>query len=91
MKYLESNLGQLDAGRTVQFTLRGNAANVRLVDSANLGRFKRGERFQYVGGHATASPVNLRTPSVGHWHAVVDLGGLAGSVDASVRLIGGRS
>ena len=88
MKYLESDLGHLGAGRPVQFTLQGHAANVRLVDPINLARFKRGDNFQYVGGHATQSPVVVRTPSPGHWHALVDLGGASGQVRASVRVLG---
>ncbi len=88
MNYLETDLGHLGAERAVQFTLQGHAANVRIVDPINLARFKRGDKFQYVGGHATQSPVIVRIPSPGHWHALVDLGGAPGQVRASVRVLG---
>ncbi len=91
MKYLEADLGHLNAGRAVQFTLQGHAANVRLVDPINLARYKRGDQFQYVGGRAKHSPIVVRTPSSGRWHALVDLVGSApGHVRASVRVLGGQ-
>lgn len=88
MNYLESDLGHLGAGCAVKFALSGNAANVRLIDSRNFPRFKRGDRYEYLGGHATKSPVVLRTSHPDHWRAVVDLGGGRGAVNASISVIG---
>lgn len=56
------------------------------MDETNFRRYLRGDRFQYVGGHYTRSPVVLRTPSTGHWHVVVDLGGRSGRIGASVSV-----
>jgi len=66
-------------------------ANVRLLDDVNFGRYRRGEKHQYYGGRAVKSPVRLKVPHAGHWNLVVDLGGNAGTVRASVRTLGGAS
>jgi hypothetical protein len=36
---------------------------------------------------AKRSPITIAAPSAGHWHVVVDLGGYAGHVSASVRVL----
>lgn len=86
MNYIHSDLGLLPAGATVDVHL-GNAANVCLVDSANLRRYRCRDSFRYIGGHYKCTPVTLRVPSQGHWHVVADLGGAPGrlSVRVSVR------
>lgn len=84
MDYLNFPLGRVGRGSVVEVTLRGSESDVFLVDSANLGRFQRGEQFQYVGGHYTQSPVRLGVPSLGDWTAVVIP---SGQVSASARLI----
>jgi len=78
----------LDSGEVVEVTL-DKQANVRLLDDTNFSRYKRGERHSYYGGLAKISPVTLRAPSAGHWNLVIDLGGYAGTVRASVRTIKG--
>mgnify|MGYP001134017701 CR=1 FL=1 len=62
-------------------------ANVMLLDPENFEFYRRREPFRYHGGHATATPFRLIVPSRGRWHLVVDLGGMAGSVRAGVRLL----
>ena len=64
-----------------------HGANVRLLDSANFQRYKRGQRHQYTGGLAKRSPVRISIPSAGRWFAVVDMQGLRGSTTASFRVI----
>jgi len=86
MKYQDYDLGWLDARRTVTVHLEGNAANVFLVDPSNLAAFKASRNYKHFGGHATKSPVQLVTPSAGHWHVVVNLGGYAGNVRTSVEV-----
>lgn len=61
-------------------------ANVRVMDSTNFSRYRRGERHQYLGGRALTRPTRIPLPRPGHWHVVVDLGGIAESVKASVAL-----
>jgi hypothetical protein len=85
-KFLHSDLGQRSRGDVVEVTLT-SGANVRLLDSPNFAKYKRGERHRYVGGLARRSPVRLAVPSSGHWHAVVDMQGLRGSTRASFRVI----
>lgn len=86
MNFIVSDLGQRGRGDVVEVTL-SNGANVRLLDSANFGRYKRGDRHQFVGGLATKSPVRLAIPNGGHWYLVVDMQGLRGSTRASTRVI----
>ena len=62
-------------------------ANVRLLDDANFALFRDGGKHQYHGGLAKTSPVKLVPPHAGHWHVIVDLGGYAGTVQASARVL----
>ncbi len=88
MNYLHYDL-QLQSAETVEVTL-DKQANVRLLDDSNFSRYQRSEQHRYYGGRATKSPVSLSPPHGGRWHLVVDLGGNAGTVKASVRTIKGR-
>lgn len=90
MNYLQSDLGHLEAGAVVDVTLRGTEANVMLLDPVNLGRYRRDQSFDYFGGHYTRSPARIAVPHSGHWHVVVDLGGAAGRVEASVNVLAPR-
>ena len=85
MKYQGYDLQQCNKGERIQVTLRGNAANVRLMDSTNYNSYKQGKRHHYYGGLAKQSPVILPIPSSGHWYVTIDLNGLGGSVSSSVR------
>ncbi len=87
MKYLVYNLGNLKRGEQVQVTLSGNAANVRLMDSSNFNSYKNGRSHRYAGGLVKRSPVVLGVPSSGHWYVTVDMQGLKGSTNASVRVL----
>jgi hypothetical protein len=84
------DLGQQPAGASVPVTLSGNAANVRLCDSANDSAFNAGRRATGYGGRATRSPVRLQVPRPGHWYVVVDYGGLPGRGRAGVQVLPGR-
>jgi hypothetical protein len=90
MNYLQSDLGNLDAEALVEVTLRGTEANVMLLDPVALAAYKAGRRFDYFGGHFTRSPARIVVPHAGHWHVVVDLGGAAGRVEASVNVLAPR-
>ena len=87
MKYAYHQLGYQSRGTTVEVTLRGNAANVRLLDSSNFQNYKRGRQHKYLGGLATGSPVRLVVPHNGHWYVTVDFQGLRGQARSSVRIL----
>ena len=87
MKYQVYDLGQLKRGQRVQVTLSGNAANVRLMDSSNFQSYKSGRSHRYAGGLIKRSPVVLGVPNSGHWYVTVDLQGLRGTVNSSVRVL----
>lgn len=57
-------------------TLRGNAANVLLLDSSNFNAYRSGRRYRYhAGGLVKQSPFRLVIPHDGHWYVTVDLRG----------------
>lgn len=87
-QFIQHDLGQQAAGSTAVVTLQGNAANVRLLDSANFNRYRQGAQHRYYGGLARTSPVRLTIPSAGHWYVVVDLQGQGASarVQSSARV-----
>ncbi|MGA9762644.1 MAG: DUF1883 domain-containing protein [Gaiellaceae bacterium] len=89
-EYLYFDLGSQHAGDIAEVSLSGGA-NVRLLDSSNFSRYKRGDRYQVYGGLATESPARIPIPRSGHWYVVVDMQGLKGSVRAGVRLIPGSA
>lgn len=86
MKFIHSDLGHCQRGDVAEITLT-SGANVRLLDSNNFNRYRRGESHRYVGGLANRSPVRLAIPSSGRWHVVVDMQGLRGSTRAGIRRI----
>jgi hypothetical protein len=71
------DLKQLQAKSTVVVTLKGNAANVRLLDSSGYSAFRNGRRHNvHGGGLVKRSPHRMVVPRSGHWYVTVDLMGL---------------
>ncbi|MCL2217956.1 MAG: DUF1883 domain-containing protein [Defluviitaleaceae bacterium] len=87
MNFTHFDLGNLNKGRVVEVHLTGNAANVFLIDSANLARYKKCSEFQAVGGLMRSTPVRLQTSHTAHWHVIVDLPAGTGSVKSSYRVL----
>lgn len=87
MNFIHYDLGTLEKGRTVEIMLKGNSANVQLLDSTNLSNYKNGRRYRYIGGLAKKSPVHLTTTHSGHWHIAVDMRGLGGTVKSSAKVL----
>ncbi|WP_448983009.1 DUF1883 domain-containing protein [Olsenella uli] len=85
-KFTKYDLGNLKKGQVVVVTLKGNAANVRLMDSTNFNSYRNGRKHRYYGGLAKQSPVRLAVPHSGHWYVTVDMNGLRGSVRTSVNV-----
>jgi hypothetical protein len=86
MRYRYYDLGEQEAGSAVTVRLRGSVCNVILLDRLNLGRYRAGEPFLYVGGHYRRSPVRLEIPDTDHWYVVLDLGGYKGRVRATIEV-----
>ncbi len=87
VSFVHHDLGHQPSGAVVEVTLRGNAANVRLLDSTNFHAYRSGRRHRYYGGFYKRSPVCLAIPRAGRWHVAVDLMGLGGSVRSSARIL----
>jgi len=85
MKFLHYEF-TLSQGDLIEVTL-DKQANVRLLDDANFSYYQQGAKHTYFGGKAIESPFILRPPHSGHWNVVIDLGGYAGTVHASVRIL----
>lgn len=86
-EFIHSDLGFCDQGDVVVVTLSGSAANVRLLDLFNFSQYQQGQQHSYYGGLAQQSPVRIQVPHGGIWHAVVDMQGLRGTVNAGFRVI----
>ena len=89
MKYTVYNLGNLEKGNIVELTLKGNAANVLLLNSSNYNNYKNGRRYKYYGGYVKSSPYRIVVPSNGRWFVVINLGGYGGQVRSAVRVLPG--
>ena len=89
MKYTVYNLGNLEKGNIVEVTLKGNAANVLLLNSSNYNNYKNGKRYKYYGGYVKSSPYRIVVPSNGRWFVVINLGGYGGQVRSAVRVLPG--
>ena len=85
MNYLHK-VFQLNKGDTLEVHL-DNSANVQLLDPTNYALYSGGQPYRYHGGHVTTTPFVFEVPDDGEWHLTVDLGGGAGRVAASVRIV----
>lgn len=74
-QFVQHDLGHQKRGATAVVTLKGNAANVRLLDSSGLSAFKSGRRHSYRGGLVEQSPFRIVIPSDGRWYVTVDVNG----------------
>jgi hypothetical protein len=90
MNFIHSDLGNRKRGDVVEVILSA-WANVRLLDSSNFARYKRGQDHRCAGGLVKHSPYRIGIPSTGHWHVAVDTQGLRNSTRASVRVIPGSA
>lgn len=86
VKFTKYDLGNLKKGQIVVVTLKGNAANVRLMDSSNFNAYRNGRQHRYYGGLAKQSPVRIAVPRNGHWYVTIDMIGLRGSVRTAVNV-----
>ena len=87
MNFRQYDLRHQQQGTIVEVTLVGNAANVYLLDSANLQNYKSRRGYKYFGGLAKSSPIRLVIPHTGTWYVTVDLEGLGGQVRSSIQVI----
>ena len=88
MNFLKYDLGSRKRGEIVEVTLT-SSANVRLLTSSEFSNYRDGRAHRFIGGLAKRSPVRLQIPNSGHWYVVVDMQGLRGSTNASVRVLPG--
>jgi len=87
MNFTKYDLDNLKKGEVVEVTLKGSAANVRLMNSSNFQNYKNGRRHTYYGGLVTKSPYRIKVPSSGRWYVTIDMQGLRGSTSSSLRIL----
>lgn len=85
MQFLHYDI-HTEPGEVVQVSLN-RQANVRLLDEINFFKYRNRQDHKYYGGLAKRSPINLVPPRAGHWHVVIDLGGYAGTINASIQKV----
>jgi hypothetical protein len=88
MEHQYYDLHQLRGGEVVEVQLT-TAANVRLMDSSNYSSYKRDGQHRFFGGYVKQSPYRVTVPNSGHWYVAIDLGGHAGTIRSSVRVLPG--
>jgi len=89
MNFQKYDLGQLRGSEMVEITLKGSAANVKLMDSSNFSSYKSGRKHSYYGGYVTRSPHKISVPRSGRWYVTIDLGGYSGTIRSAVRVLPG--
>jgi len=89
VQFVDLDLGWQVAGAIAEVTMLGVESDVMLMVDADILRFQAGQSVRYWGGHYKRSPVRIRVPSAGHWHAVV-VPGLGKTVTASGRVLQSR-
>ncbi len=85
MKYLHYEV-ETRARQRIVVHLHGTEANVCVMDADNFQKYESGDQFSYFGGHFKRSPAIIAPPS-GKWHVTIDLGGGAGTVQASLSVM----
>ena len=61
-----------------------------MMDQLNNYKFKRGGTYETAGsGFTDSNPISFNPPYKGEWHIIVDTGGKAGDVRASVDVLQG--
>lgn len=90
MQFQSYDLGTVSSGEIIEVTLKGNAANVRIMDSSNFNSYKAGRQHRYIGGYVTKSPYLATISHSGHWYVAIDLGGYGGRIQSSVRKLPGK-
>jgi len=84
MDFTEFNLGFCNKGEIAEVTL-SSAANVILLDTTNIHKYKNSMKFEYHGGHANVSPYRITIPESGTWYVVID--GYSGTIKCSVSVV----
>jgi Domain of unknown function (DUF1883) len=74
-------------GDLIRVQLKGNAANVLVMDDLNLMQYQAGQAYNYYGGYYTRSPVIIKPGIYGQLNVLINLGGFAGSVNAVAEIV----
>ena len=86
MNFLDFEIKGARTGSVARVTLDGVESDVMLMTESNVNAYKQGRRFEYFGGHYTASPAVIPIPHSGNWHVVV-VPGAGGRVRATLQVV----
>lgn len=89
MKFWYKDLGHRSSGEIVEVNLKGQTANVQLMDSSNFSSYKNNRNYRSIGGAWKTSPIRWQIPRSGHWYVTLDFGGFSGRVNWSVNVLPG--
>ena len=87
MEYKFFDLGKMKEGDTVEVTVSGASANVRLMDAQNFQLFKDQKEFTYFGGVTEEGTKNKAIPHNGNWILEHDMKGIDGQAKVTVRVL----
>ncbi len=85
MSFLHKRM-QLNQGDTVVVDC-SHQCNIMIMTDSNFSNYKRGNGFQYYGGHYSRLPAQILVPNNGAWNIVLDLGGGSASIRHSISII----
>lgn len=75
-------------GDFIRVHLSGAAANVLVMDDANLRNFHEGQQYNYWGGYYTVTPIIIKPGTFNiDLNVIVNLGGFPGTVTAAVEVV----
>lgn len=86
MKCIHTQFGYRQKDEVIEISLT-HSADVRLMDSASLSRYRGGRNCRYDGAIAKRSPIKLAVPNTGSWYVAVDAQGLRSRTRASVLIL----
>lgn len=65
--------------------------NVRVMDDANFGSYRRGGQHRFFGGFYERLPARISVPHGGEWNVVIDLGGRRANIRYSINYLKRRA
>lgn len=75
-------------GDFIRVHLAGAAANVLVMDDANLRNFREGQPYNYWGGYYTVTPVIIKPGTFNiDLNVIINLGGFPGTLTAAVEVV----
>lgn len=79
-------LGALTGGKIVSVKVN-QQAHVALVDTPNLHRYARRQRYRHYGGLQSYREMRYRIPFAAEWHVIIRINASSKAVRSEVRFV----